>query len=459
MNKLTIEYLPLEDLKPYANNAKIHTEEQIQQIRKSIEEFGMNDPIAIWKDNEIIEGHGRLLACQQMGMKEVPVIRLDNLTDEQRRAYMNVHNQLTMNTGFDMERLNEELGKIDNIDMSLFGFDMDKFAPGADWFSERERNDTGREEGNDEYNEWLDKFEQKKTTDDCYTPDVVYEAVAEWVEKEYGVNRSTFVRPFYPGGDYVNEKYPEGCAVVDNPPFSILAEIVRFYTENGIRFFLFAPSLTLFSGRVLDVCYIPADGDITYENGAVVNTSFITNLDKEYMVRTAPELTEAIKAADKANKEELAKPINLKYRYPSYVITAAMVGKWAGLGVDFKVRKGEGYRISSLDAQKEFDKAIYGSGFLLSEKARADAEKARADAEKARVLEAAKALEAANVNAMIEIDQKTGEIVWQLSERERDSGAAIIEGRGGNRWRKRSGSGRLMQHAEKPEHISPSSVT
>ena len=72
MNKLTIEYLPLEDLKPYANNAKIHTEEQIQQIRKSIEEFGMNDPIAIWKDNEIIEGHGRLLACQQMGLQEVP---------------------------------------------------------------------------------------------------------------------------------------------------------------------------------------------------------------------------------------------------------------------------------------------------------------------------------------------------------------------------------------------------
>lgn len=129
MNKLKIEYLPLEDLKPYANNAKIHTEEQIQQIRKSIEEFGMNDPIAIWKDNEIIEGHGRLLACQQMGMKEVPVIRLDDLTDEQRRAYMNVHNQLTMNTGFDMERLNEELGKIDNIDMSLFGFDLAALMP------------------------------------------------------------------------------------------------------------------------------------------------------------------------------------------------------------------------------------------------------------------------------------------------------------------------------------------
>lgn len=127
MNKLTIEYLPLEDLKPYANNAKIHTEEQVQQIRKSIEEFGMNDPIAIWKDNEIIEGHGRLLACQQMGMKEVPVIRLDDLTDEQRRAYMNVHNNLTMNTGFDVNILSEELGKIESIDMAQFGFDLSFF--------------------------------------------------------------------------------------------------------------------------------------------------------------------------------------------------------------------------------------------------------------------------------------------------------------------------------------------
>lgn len=129
MNKLTIEYLPLEDLKPYENNAKIHTEEQIEQIRKSIEEFGMNDPIAIWKDNEIIEGHGRLLACRQMGMKEVPVIRLDDLTDEQRRAYMNVHNHLTMNTGFDIELLAKELGRIEKIDMAKFGFDISSMEP------------------------------------------------------------------------------------------------------------------------------------------------------------------------------------------------------------------------------------------------------------------------------------------------------------------------------------------
>lgn len=83
----------------------------------------MNDPIAVWgEDNIIIEGHGRLMACQELGMKEVPIIRLDDLTDEERRAYTLVHNQTTMNTGFDMEILMDELQNID-LDMEQFGFE------------------------------------------------------------------------------------------------------------------------------------------------------------------------------------------------------------------------------------------------------------------------------------------------------------------------------------------------
>ena len=124
MKELRIEYVKTASLKPYTNNAKLHTDEQIDQICHSIREFGMNDPIAVWKDNEIIEGHGRLMACQKIGMDTVPVIRLDERTDEQRRAYMNVHNQLTMSTGFDLDLLSQELAKINNIDMSLFGFDV-----------------------------------------------------------------------------------------------------------------------------------------------------------------------------------------------------------------------------------------------------------------------------------------------------------------------------------------------
>lgn len=123
MEKLKIEYMDTGTLQTYANNAKIHTAEQIEQIKQSIEEFGMNDPIAVWKNNEIIEGHGRLIACTELGIDKVPVIRLDTLTDEQRKAYMLVHNKLTMNTGFDFDILGEELESLANIDMSAYGFE------------------------------------------------------------------------------------------------------------------------------------------------------------------------------------------------------------------------------------------------------------------------------------------------------------------------------------------------
>lgn len=121
--KLTIEYVDIESIKPYKNNAKTHPREQIDQIKKSIEEFGMDDPIGIWKD-EIVEGHGRLIACKELGMKQVPIIRLDHLTDEQRKAYTLAHNKLTMNSDFDLDILNQELMSIDGIDMSEFGFDL-----------------------------------------------------------------------------------------------------------------------------------------------------------------------------------------------------------------------------------------------------------------------------------------------------------------------------------------------
>lgn len=126
MAELKIEYLPIDELVTYANNAKIHTAEQIEQIKKSIQEFSMNDPIAIWKNNEIIEGHGRLLALKELGYETVPVIRLDSLTDEQRKAYALVHNKLTMNTDFDIDLLALELEDINDIDMDEFGFSIDE---------------------------------------------------------------------------------------------------------------------------------------------------------------------------------------------------------------------------------------------------------------------------------------------------------------------------------------------
>lgn len=120
---MKIEYIKTEDLKPYANNVKIHTGEQVEQIKESIKEFGFNDPIAIWKNNEIIEGHGRLLAAIELELDVVPIIRLDSLTDDQRRAYALIHNKLTTDTGFDIDVLNEELEAINNIDVGKYGIE------------------------------------------------------------------------------------------------------------------------------------------------------------------------------------------------------------------------------------------------------------------------------------------------------------------------------------------------
>ena len=123
--ELKIEYLPIKDLVNYENNAKIHTPEQVEQIKSSIQRFGMCDPIAIWKDNVIIEGHGRLVALKKLGYEVAPVIRLEHLTDEERKAYGLVHNKLTMNTGFDNDILQIELEDID-LDMTEFGFEFEE---------------------------------------------------------------------------------------------------------------------------------------------------------------------------------------------------------------------------------------------------------------------------------------------------------------------------------------------
>ena len=121
--KLKIEYVPIGSIKPYKNNAKLHPKEQIEQIKKSMQEFGNIDPIGIW-NGEIVEGHGRYLAAKALQFETVPVIRLDELTDEQRKAYALVHNKLTMNSDFDLDILSDELDKIFDIDMSDFGFDL-----------------------------------------------------------------------------------------------------------------------------------------------------------------------------------------------------------------------------------------------------------------------------------------------------------------------------------------------
>lgn len=122
---MQIETVNIDSLTPYEKNAKLHPRDQIEQIKKSIEMYGNNDPIAVWGENNVIvEGHGRYTALRELGYKTVDIIRLDHLTDEQRREYMLVHNQTTLNSGWDIDLL---AGELDDLDFGGFdfGFDLD----------------------------------------------------------------------------------------------------------------------------------------------------------------------------------------------------------------------------------------------------------------------------------------------------------------------------------------------
>ena len=375
--ELEIVYLSPHELTPYEGNARKHGAEDIEQIKESIRLDGFNDPIGIWGDrNLIVEGHGRQRAAIELGMDKVPCIRLDHLTDTQRRDYAIRHNRTAELSEWDEAKRKLEQAALELEGMDFSGLQFDD----ASWFDRTEKDGNAREEGNDEYNEFLEKFEQKKTTDECYTPDNVYDAVAEFVAQEYGVDRSRFVRPFYPGGDYQNEKYPDGCVVVDNPPFSILSEIIKYYCANGVRFFLFAPALTLFTAVGCDVEYIPVGCDVLYENGAIVKTSFVNNLG-DSRIYVAASLFDAVKAANDANMREAHKELP-KYKYPMEAVLSAQIQRLARYGQTLKIPKDECAYQNRLDAQKESKKDSYGGLFLISEKAaaeRAAAERAAAE--------------------------------------------------------------------------------
>lgn len=117
---MEIEYLKLSKIKPYDKNTRKHTDRDIGEIVKSIEKFGFNDPVGIWGDeNIIVEGHGRYQAAKKAGLKEIPCIRLDNLTDEQRRAYAIAHNATAELSEFDFDNLADELTDIDLNDFDF----------------------------------------------------------------------------------------------------------------------------------------------------------------------------------------------------------------------------------------------------------------------------------------------------------------------------------------------------
>ena len=199
------------------------------------------------------------------------------------------------------------------------------------------------------YEEFVNKFKIKKTTDDCYTPPHIYEKVKEWAVKEYNLGNKTIERPFYPGGDYINYNYTENSVVIDNPPFSILSKIVDYYNEHNIKYFLFAPHLTLFT-LYRAKCHVVTKSRIIYENGARVATSFVTNLE-DNIIRTAPNLAQLL--TEPSKKAE-------RYKYPPNVMTTC------NIDVTRYVKIPKGVFVRTLESMKP--KNFYGGGYLVSDK-------------------------------------------------------------------------------------------
>lgn len=223
-----------------------------------------------------------------------------------------------------------------------------------------------------EYRDFVEKFKPRKTTDDCYTPEPIYQVVLDYVVARYGIDREKVVRPFWPGADFTREDYPDGCTVVDNPPFSLISKILDFYIAHGVGFFLFAPTLTAFSPqRTANVLnHIICHTSITYENGAKVNTSFITNLDTDgTCVEAGVELGDAINAKDAELQREAKRHVP-KYEYPDAVLTAAKVNWFAAHHTPYRLNGRDCIPIAKLDAMGS--KGIFGGGLLLSERAAAE---------------------------------------------------------------------------------------
>lgn len=180
----------------------------------------------------------------------------------------------------------------------------------------------------DDYERFVEKFKPKKTTDDCYTPPEIYSAILEYVKDKCDLSGKRILRPFVPGGDYQAIRYGGNDVVIDNPPFSILSSIINYYLAHNVQFFLFAPTLTLLSATKMRCTSIVCNASIVYENGAVVNTSFATNLYGDDALIVDGELHKRIEAVSKRLRKELPKTLKRK-EWPNNVTSSALLSKIA----------------------------------------------------------------------------------------------------------------------------------
>lgn len=204
------------------------------------------------------------------------------------------------------------------------------------------------------YEEFVAKFqkERARTTDDCYTPKEHHDKIRTYVHNTYNIPYEKMVRPFYPEADYTSFEYDD-VVVVDNPPFSIYSEIVRWYANRNIPFFLYAPGLTpIVRGVDNATILIPNHHSVIYDNGAQVRTAYITNMDDPSVVIRTMYLPDI-------------KPVPYKQSFPPQVISGALFNKYASHATtDGEVIL---YRHESLFTRKACGKQIYGAGYFVSD--------------------------------------------------------------------------------------------
>lgn len=283
---MKIEKIDINLIIPYQNNAKRHPKKQIEKIKQSILDFGFNDPLAIDENNMLIEGHGRHEALKQLGYKEVECIRLTNLTEEQKKAYILVHNKLNMETGFDDDILAKELDSITELNMEDFGFNIDLSIDNL--FKENERHRT-----NDAYN--LDIISDEGQTEgfyqmpiiknDNYIPkDIIgFNYAKTNKEKNVGIHfyldDYQFERLWNKPEDYINILKQYEC--IFSPDFSLYMDmpmamkiwniyrsrlIGQYYQEQGIKVI---PTLSWAEKETFEFCF---DG---IPKGSIVSISTI----------------------------------------------------------------------------------------------------------------------------------------------------------------------------------------
>ena len=420
--------IDIQELAQDSHNFNKGNEQGQQLMERSFKELGAGRSILLDRNGNIIAGNKSQQAAIAAGIKRVRVIettgdelvavkRTDVDIDSAEGRKMAYLDNLTtqVNLTWDETELQAVQADVEGFDIADFGFDIEDLPqvtfPTGDETEEQaierkrkefeEKMAAGElDEDDPEYQEFVKKFEAKRTTDDCYTPDVVYDAVAEWVASEYNVSRANFVRPFYPGGDYQKERYKPTDIVVDNPPFSILASIIDWYNERGIRYFLFGPQLTLLGTTAKRCACLAVGVTITYANGAQINTSFATNLEpSDVAFRACGSL---YKVVNDANEQLIQTKKFPRYAYPKHIVMSQVLHKISRFGFDFVGRRSQCEPIEELDAQREVGKALYGKGFIISDNLvneREIIEKQIAEKEE---------------------EMKANATKWELSDRERD---------------------------------------